>query len=235
MPSTDAESKKRKRSALDEAADPKLGEFLEVMNPGKKQRDDLAVQDDEHPAEAVPPPATAESDDEYEDLPYRNRKSDGGRSHETGLEAPVWSSPTDKVVILDDDVPLREAPAVAVDASDESWLRSRTNRLLDLVDADDLSLVKQIATVAPPVDHAVNEEVNENQSGAEAAGEDDGAETPAGDQDNDSSVDLISKTARIFVRNLPYTATEDDIHGHFSKFGSVQEVFVSPPVIARPI
>lgn len=34
----------------------------------------------------------------------------------------------------------------------------------------------------------------------------------------------VLETGRLFVRNLPYTATEDDLEEHFSKFGSVAQV-----------
>ncbi|KAL8236003.1 hypothetical protein R6Q59_017084 [Mikania micrantha] len=36
--------------------------------------------------------------------------------------------------------------------------------------------------------------------------------------------DDVLQTGRLFVRNLPYTATEDDLRDHFSKFGSMPQV-----------
>ncbi|KAK1420340.1 hypothetical protein QVD17_21855 [Tagetes erecta] len=36
--------------------------------------------------------------------------------------------------------------------------------------------------------------------------------------------DDVLQTGRLFVRNLPYTATEDDLREHFSKFGNVSQV-----------
>nr|XP_043622445.1 multiple RNA-binding domain-containing protein 1 [Erigeron canadensis] len=36
--------------------------------------------------------------------------------------------------------------------------------------------------------------------------------------------DAVLQTGRLFVRNLPYTATEDDLREHFSKFGNVSQV-----------
>lgn len=35
--------------------------------------------------------------------------------------------------------------------------------------------------------------------------------------------DDVLQTGRLFVRNLPYTATEDDLREHFSKFGNVSQ------------
>lgn len=39
----------------------------------------------------------------------------------------------------------------------------------------------------------------------------------------DEDEDDVLQTGRLFVRNLPYTATEDDLREHFSKFGSVSQ------------
>ncbi|XP_076939997.1 multiple RNA-binding domain-containing protein 1-like [Bidens hawaiensis] len=36
--------------------------------------------------------------------------------------------------------------------------------------------------------------------------------------------DDVLQTGRLFVRNLPYTATEDDLREHFSKFGNLSQV-----------
>jgi multiple RNA-binding domain-containing protein 1 len=40
----------------------------------------------------------------------------------------------------------------------------------------------------------------------------------------DPILEEISKNGRLFVRNLPYTATEDDLRNHFQPFGSLEEV-----------
>jgi len=37
----------------------------------------------------------------------------------------------------------------------------------------------------------------------------------------------LSESGRIFVRNLPYTATEDDLYQLFSKYGTLSEVHIS--------
>lgn len=59
---------------------------------------------------------------------------------------------------------------------------------------------------------------------------DDGSTEKPGDMDDvdepSSSLedeDDVLQTGRLFVRNLPYTATEDDLREHFSKFGSVSQ------------
>ncbi|EOA16005.1 hypothetical protein CARUB_v10004134mg [Capsella rubella] len=43
-------------------------------------------------------------------------------------------------------------------------------------------------------------------------------------QESKADSDDILDTGRLFVRNLPYTATEEDLMEHFSKFGDISEV-----------
>ncbi|KAJ0239290.1 Nucleotide/nucleic acid binding protein [Hirschfeldia incana] len=50
--------------------------------------------------------------------------------------------------------------------------------------------------------------------------EDDGKMT----QDSKADSDDVLQTGRLFVRNLPYTATEEDLMEHFSPFGEISEV-----------
>ena len=49
-----------------------------------------------------------------------------------------------------------------------------------------------------------------------------GADTPA--PAGDDTEEQIKKSGRLFVRNLPYTATEDDLKAHFEKYGVLEEV-----------
>ncbi len=45
-----------------------------------------------------------------------------------------------------------------------------------------------------------------------------------------SSLELIKRTSRIFVRNLSYSVTEDDLQQFFGSFGLVEEVSFSSPL-----
>jgi len=40
----------------------------------------------------------------------------------------------------------------------------------------------------------------------------------------DPIIEAIKTNGRLFVRNLPYTATEDDLREHFQPFGALEEV-----------
>ncbi len=244
-----AGSKKRKREEPDKS-DPKLQEYLQVMRRGRERlvADETTVESDSLLAPtggaAV---ADGESDDEYVEVPSRKekqRKVDHptepgqvvGQAASTGdlssrNEAPTAQPPcmvagSAEPSQADETQP---ATAVATDATDDDWLRSRTNRLLDLVDPDDLPQAAVADGSAAPVGGAIGND-NNNLHSRQEHGDDVETIVPSeeqGQQDKDSSVDAISRTSRLFVRNLAYSATEEDIRESFEKFGDLQEVSFS--------
>ncbi|KXX80433.1 Multiple RNA-binding domain-containing protein 1 [Madurella mycetomatis] len=225
-PTEDANPKKRKRQAPDEA-DPKLQEYLEVMgHTTKKPRGKEAVggiiQSDM--TSAVPPAVleAGESDDEYEDIPARPLKTPvrTDPTHAGTLAAPLEDG--EPAMPAPPGEPAREAPRVPADATDDDWLRSRTSRLLDLVDPDDPEFS---ARSAPPVPDAVPaSEMQEQSDDGPAANADEPNEATSKGESHEDDVALVLKTSRLFLRNLSYTVTEDDIREHFGKFGNLEEV-----------
>ncbi|KAK4196883.1 putative multiple RNA-binding domain-containing protein [Triangularia verruculosa] len=227
----DASSKKRKRDVVD-GADAKLQEYLEVMggHPSKKARDGDAVGGSAVESEMATAIPTAlieggESDDEYEDIPVRSKRPIEEAptlalpvaTPVAAISPPAPSQPTDE--------PARELPQVPVEGTDDDWLRSRTNRLLDLVDPDDPEFSARSADVVPVATQAPSAEqaqaTQEPGVGAESEVEkQDTVRTP------ENAVKLIEKTARLFLRNLSYTVTEDNVRHHFSQFGELEEVHV---------
>ncbi|KAL2262164.1 hypothetical protein VTK26DRAFT_2275 [Humicola hyalothermophila] len=225
---TDDATKKRKRESLDEA-DPKLQEYLEVMgHPSKKPRDKDTLHDNlqSEPMQVLASAAmeAGESDDEYEDIPTRSKQTSQGMPNQVNATpAPVThdgaSPPPPK------DGPGRTVPQVSTDATDDDWLRSRTNRLLDLVDPDDPSFSARAAppaSVAPAASEPQEQPHADGATNAEVSGE----PRPDRSESSEDAIEQISKTSRLFLRNLSYTATEDDIREHFSKFGELEEVNV---------
>ena len=111
-------------------------------------------------------------------------------------------------------------------ASDADWLRSRTSRLLDLVDEDELEVAKERLVTDDESKEAVPSLESDN------AKEDDqpavpkhynGAETQDSAMQIDATqIDIDSK--RLFVRNLPYKATESSLRATFSELGTLSEV-----------
>ena len=243
---------KRKRGDVTEAdSDPKLQEFLEVMQPPSKSRtwanedaagtqnpSELVAQEQMQKVEA------GHSDEEYETVSKKRKASqksgepvrlaedansdakamedDGGNSKEAedgnGHES-IAGEASDSLNIV--------VPA----ASDEDWLRSRTSRLLGLVDGDDAVQSKPPAKalVEPSEDPASLRELqaaNMPDEGVQI--DEENNSTPAlevertfADEEN-----IDPSTGRLFVRNLMYTTTAHDLQEHFEaqNYGSIEEV-----------
>ena len=114
--------------------------------------------------------------------------------------------PEDQTDILED-----EAPPV----SDADWLRSRTNRTLDLIADDDED---------PPQEPSDN--YKEDEAVPQAGDTQIEAPKPADkvEEAASSEEDRIHQTGRLFIRNLHYDVTDADIRGHFDRYGSLEEV-----------
>ncbi|KAL8313847.1 hypothetical protein RB593_007805 [Gaeumannomyces tritici] len=224
----DAKPKKRKREDLD-LSDPKLKEYMETMQSAAKL--DGAMAETPVPELASGKAIAAldgESDDDYEEIPARPAKraaveTSVGRAprpdaaSEAALEARVQTLPEQPA----SETGLRDAAA-----TDDDWLRSRTNRLLDLVDADDPDAVPAPQVVAAPLPPASSTEAGDDAAQPTEMEQPpkDRRMAPVSDKDRaGDALDLVRKTSRLFVRNLPYSATEDDLRSHFEKFGSVEE------------
>ncbi|TLS29058.1 hypothetical protein PpBr36_00714, partial [Pyricularia pennisetigena] len=232
----DAESapkkQKRKRDELD-MADPKLKEYLETMNlkPGGAAAESSAMIVDTDQAGTKPSEALVglenESDDEYEEIPTRPVKRQAVEAKDNTAAVVVKAAPAE--------VPPPEAPAphestdtpAQVDvtpATDDDWLRSRTNRLLDLIDPDDPKALQPVPAEEPaPVLEAAPET---DQPPRDEMQDEKPKPVPEKIQ-KDDPVESIRKTSRLFVRNLPYSATEDDLKSVFGAFGPLDEIHLS--------
>ncbi|KAL5346246.1 Multiple RNA-binding domain-containing protein 1 [Pseudogymnoascus australis] len=232
----DIPSLKRKRAEVD-AADPKLQEFLEVMQPGSKSKAWTSKDGIEEPptkVQAIELPEE-ESDEEYEMVPKKARNASREPSP-AKVAAPPVVTPMAEVVDateLADDIPAIGAaetqPAVGLDATDDDWLRSHTSRLLDLVKPEDM-VVDETAPAASTVVQST-QTAEPSASTADVAMEDveelisDSVEaTKEVVGSTDATMDAIRESGRLFVRNLPYTATEDELRVHFEKYGALEEI-----------
>ncbi|KAF2032946.1 RNA-binding domain-containing protein [Setomelanomma holmii] len=225
---------KRKREQAEQEQDPKLKEFLQVYQPPSQTN--IWTNGDsqigaptaavENPVEQLAAPED-ESDDDYQVITKKPKATS------KIPEQPIWSKhpevsaglidpihktppPTDEVE-RDDEATTNDRGAV----SDIDWLRSRTNRVLDLVEADEESLVEasmpdvqpqtyqQTLPAAPKEQHKT---VQSKQQPTEI--------------ESSSEVDKIRDTGRLYLRNLHFDVTEDELREHFSKFGQLEEVHV---------
>lgn len=229
---------KRKRSDVDES-DPKLKEFLEVMRPKSKPKtwDDEGTQpqDSEEPprkVQAIELPE-AESDNEYEVVPKILVKKLSTQFRTPAIVAEVPATKAEPLESLVVEAQTQPSDAgVGLEATDEDWLRSRTNRLLDLVDsADTFKRNGSDSSKLLPSEEVIMPEeiegITVQQVIAEQAIEE---EIPL---DNlDPTIEAIRASGRLFVRNLPYSAKEVDLRKHFETYGTLEEVIKFIDIIA---
>lgn len=182
-----------------------------------------------------------ESDDEYEQIPKKKEKLRKLESSETSRSLVINQQPSTETSdqgalpvaegVVVDGVKPQEAeklPQLDAGATDDEWLRSRTNRLLDLIDPEDLPRPTEPAVEAETVvrDDREDDDVQPSRDATEedAPEEADDNMKGADGPETDDAVATISRTSRLFVRNLPYTTTEEDLHEEFGKYGTLQEV-----------
>ncbi|KAH7155454.1 hypothetical protein B0J13DRAFT_226669 [Dactylonectria estremocensis] len=238
-------SNKRKRDEPD-TSDPKLREFLQVMKRGREgAMDDMGDANYTGALPTVPAAAVPEeeSDDEYEQIPapkQKQRRIDPSEKPQASVSQPaqlmdIDAPSSNQEPASDPAAEFSEAKQADLEQkgfgeTDDDWLRSRTNRLLDLVDPDDLERVilpdnTTVTTPAPAqtkvgdVDNTVlpsppsSDDVVVGQVSEEAS-----------DPTSDDPLEAIRRTSRLFVRNLSYSTTETDLRESFEKFGTLQEV-----------
>jgi multiple RNA-binding domain-containing protein 1 len=205
--SRNAKKRKREESNL---SNPKLQEYLAMMQPGKRRavEETPPIADAANTSVLIPDEA---SDEEYVAVPSQTPQSLPSHARvqaiadiqkPSSIEANVKHPP--------------DGPAVGHSATtDDDWLRARSNRLLDIVDPEEQ--VRQASAV-------LVSDGSQNLAGSsdgDAVGNN-GENSQVHDKDDPS--DLIRATARLFLRNLSYVTTEDDLRDNFKAFGSIEEV-----------
>ena len=107
--------------------------------------------------------------------------------------------------------------------TDNDWLRAKTSRILDLVDEAPLNAR---SAGAGPEERKAESAANQDVERSDLPDLSTNLDPPA-------THGSLSSSGRLFVRNLPYSATESDIESLFSKYGRLEEVrleYFSPPV-----
>ncbi|GIK02365.1 multiple RNA-binding domain-containing protein 1 [Aspergillus viridinutans] len=109
--------------------------------------------------------------------------------------------------------------------SDADWLRSKTSRLLGLLDEDEQAEFDSTAQRKPdpsPQSATVSKgDVQHSYDGKTTV------ESSTEEEEVDTNIENIRLSSRLFVRNLPYDASESDLEPVFSKFGKVEEIHVA--------
>ena len=222
--------RKRKRADLkyDDHNDDRLNEYLEVMQPPSKSK--IWANEDSPKVKAGtvhisnPPQSLDESqqNEEYEHVSNKTENlpivQDIDESlRESGASATNTNGFTNPAPLVEENTRLPQSRAPP--PSDEDWLRSRTSRLLGLVEADDTSVIRDEEKLAAGRPSIPQKLLIENVSRREADPKDD-----------------ARAACRLFVRNLPYTATEEELKRHFDSNGRVSLVEVRrSPISPEPL
>ncbi|MCJ1380660.1 Multiple RNA-binding domain-containing protein 1 [Xylographa soralifera] len=255
-PSDDTPSSGKRKFAdnLEKSTNSKLQEFLEVMQPPSKSKiwaNEGAAGSGANSTPVVESVEVLQKDDageeDYEPVPKKHKRSSLAVSQ---LEKPLFQEmvlSADEITenqspdnILTDDSadknpPVPSEPRLTA-SSDVDWLRSRTSRLLGLVDDDDAIAPNPTTTENNDGDRiAIDVKPQEPKRRTSDAGSqtDDirlhGIEEAGNSQDDrpENGVDKSLLTGRLFVRNLSYATSEDDLRAHFSRYGTLAEVHIS--------
>lgn len=233
---------KRKRDSepAERTEDPKLKEFMDVMRPKSKKKAweneglDLQAQEQKGQSTDAVMYEDGQSDEEYEEVPRKKQQS---RS-----EPEVESAADTKHAAVEDNNVLRaaeegndEAEAQVQGAgegpskpatSDADWARSKTSRLLGLLDDEE-----EAAEEAAEDDPESEEEATEK--GAVRPKPETSIPTPPSEEQLDDNepanasnpdVEAVRSSMRLFVRNLPYDVKEEDLESDFAPYGNLEEV-----------
>lgn len=231
-------SKKGDEEKKLETDDPKLKEFMEVMKPKSKRK---AWEMEEQPVETQQNPEVgdssvaveeAQSDEEYEEVPKKAKRRKG--SSDAQEELPEIADSSSKQPVMDDTEQQAveealEAPADQATVSDSDWARSRTSRLLGLLDDDEEETAAQHkATIES---HGSDDEPEPAKGISKAQEPESSMPTPPSDNQEDShdqaadtDVGGARSSMRLFVRNLPYDVKEQDLEAEFESYGNLEEV-----------
>lgn len=185
----------------------------------------MAAADQAVPEVVVP---EEESDDEYQVISKKPKVA----TESTAAPAPAQQPPVEEPAAepeaqetnageaMED---VQEAPvAEQGPVSDMDWLRSRTNRVLELVEDDEVP-----AASAPVAQRAVPQPAPIEEDSAEAVEAQPEPVPSTAEQSKDAAPDeedKIRETGRLYLRNLHYEVTEDDLRERFSKHGALEEV-----------
>ena len=242
---------KRKRDSLTkEDTDPKLAEFLEAYKPKSKRK---AWEDEQFgvpaadPAVSVSQGVTAAadepSDEEYGEVPAKMKRAKrevGGKHSLPDAERDLQEQEA-KSEVATEEKPVQDSEEGQMTAvTDEDWARSRTSRLLGLLDDDEGNESTANGLHSRPAfseaEDSDGEDIVKGTNQAtihkEAART---MPTPPSDEpeakgvnDTDNDIAATIGSTRLFVRNLPFDVRPEELEADFAPFGSIEEVSSHP-------
>ncbi|EZF30418.1 hypothetical protein H109_02266 [Trichophyton interdigitale MR816] len=208
----DPPSLKRKRDTQDIEEDEKLQEYLTAMQPPTKSRTwaDSGAIPTAHQEQSPAIDAAEEPTEDKDDTEMHN------------VETAVIDIPAQPGTTSNDVDAVNANEENPVQQNDDDWLRSKTSRLLGLLDDED-EMAAETWKGKPSEDARDKPPVPAKTSSTKAAAE----EEESVPEPPDANIESIRLTGRLFIRNLPYNASEDDLNAAFSRFGKIEETHVA--------
>lgn len=224
--------RKRDDSGTKDHRDRKLQEFLEVMQPPSKSKtwanDDFVKINTQVERIRSPPLQVAEAKHNHVQPKPKLTRVTKEVDLLNGFESTAISesqASSDSLLLAISQV-ATEAPQPL---TDDAWLRSRTSRLLGLEEAGDRpTLTSQAMSDGEEAPDTCN--LPKKLGQRPSAGQDITTEISAANGDPtpislvDPSNNDNSSSERLFVRNLSYKTTEEDLRSHFEIYGAIIEV-----------
>ena len=229
-PTNSENPNKRKRDPKDEGGDdPKFQEFLTVMQPSKTKIWANSALEPSGGAASVANDMSndivAAASEPVVETQKKNKrlKSEKKAATQSATSAELDTSTDPNPTEQTESSPQGGLEVEEAPQSDTDWLRSKTSRLLGLIDEEEEMEAgsRPVASAFSPIDEdeAKHDEAPQvNGTDGSPSEEDEEKETL------DPNIESIRGTARLFVRNLPYDATESDLEPIFAPFGKTEEV-----------
>ena len=186
-----------------------------------------------NPSEEHSPEKDQPEEEDTQDLTFAQRKKakfgeaedhTPSRNQEQGEPEPMVVDATGEAHDEQQTEPQKDEEKAPV--SDADWLRSKTSRLLGLLDEDEQAEFESREPPKPAVQEAVSdsEEDAVRAENSTVKADDTPATTAAPEVEVDTNIENIRLSARLFVRNLAYDTTESTLGSLFAPFGTIEEV-----------
>ncbi|PGH14211.1 hypothetical protein AJ79_03184 [Helicocarpus griseus UAMH5409] len=235
--SANSTSFKRKHDQVEKEQDPKLQEYLAAMQPAMKSKtwaDDGIVANANgvttDSAQVLPPNGAEEPEAQNKRLKPDNEPAFKKKQRERQNKVAEADSARAENGIVDPENEPEPTSVEEAPKSDMDWLRSRTSRLLGLVDEDEEEGATETAKVQTIDESDESDQEDIRKGNMQESTSPSQNEPPKPSEDNesfDANIGLLRNTGRLFVRNLLYNASESDLEPLFSSFGKIDEIHVA--------
>lgn len=159
-----------------------------------------------------------ESDDDYQDLAVKKTKEDegegeneSGKTEETNTEE------------QEEDLPVVESNA----KDDMEWFKSKLSSGKSLLEETEDGANNDNEKQEDELMEELEQELKQEEESRDLLDSDDEDSKPTQPTEpSQPAPEMIAETGRLFLRNLAYSCTEQDLHNLFTRFGPISEIHI---------